>query len=45
VQRMMTTERFMKIERTAEVRRAGKTAARTWGIVSPDKEISLDQGG
>lgn len=45
MQRMMTTERFVKIERTGEVRRAGKTAARTCGIVSPNKEISLDQGG
>jgi len=35
VQRIMTTCRLMKTERTVEGRRAGNTAARTWGIVSP----------
>ena len=38
VQRIMTTERFVKILRMEEVRRGGKTAARTCGIVSPTRK-------
>jgi hypothetical protein len=30
----------MNIERMEDVRREGKTAARTWGIVSPGKRVS-----
>lgn len=37
MQRIMTTSRFINIERKEDVRREGKTAARTWGIVSPGK--------
>lgn len=42
VQRIMTTERFVKMLRTEEVRRGGKTAARTWGIVSPTEHELAD---
>jgi hypothetical protein len=49
VQRMMTTCLFMKMERTEDVRREGKTAASTWGIVSPrnpsESRMGLFGGG